>query len=95
MGTFLYRAVSLENKDHEWTGEPSHWVGSTIGRASGYLSRSSAVEAGKDSGVKFVIVRSEPVVFNLNPQVVLLARIADLEDQLDHRPPAPLRAVNS
>ena len=64
MSTYLYRAISLEDYEDEYTGEPVYSVGEIIGRQSGYLSRSSAVDAGRASGVAaFEVVRSEPVVF--------------------------------
>ena len=53
-----------------------------MGRSSGYLSRSSAVRAGDDSGVEFVIVRSKPVVFELPLVIVQAARIDALREQL-------------
>lgn len=61
--TYLYRAVATEHVDDALTGEPIAWPGSTIGRQSGYLSRSGAVDAGRSSGIDFEVVRSEPVVF--------------------------------
>jgi hypothetical protein len=80
--TYLYRAVSLEFEDDAFTGDPIHWVGSTIGRQSGYLSRSSAVDAGESSGVSFAIVRSTPVEFPVPLSVVQAKRIADLKERL-------------
>lgn len=64
----LYRAVNAEpitispefDEDEPWT-EPAGAV--VFGRQSGYLSRSGAVEAGRNAGIPFEIVRSEPVVF--------------------------------
>lgn len=67
MNTYLYRAVNKHPLEilHEWGGEPETVpAGSQVfGRQSGYLSRSSAVDAGKASGVPFEVIRSEPVVF--------------------------------
>lgn len=73
MTTYLYRAVSTEPftvTEYEWNdfGEssPHTYVepaGMILGRQTGYLSRSSAVEAGHRSGLAFEIVKSEPVEF--------------------------------
>lgn len=73
MTTYLYRAVSTEPVtvvEHDWDdfGVPSEHTyqeraGMILGRQSGYLSRSSAVEAGRRSGLAFEVVRSEPVEF--------------------------------
>lgn len=82
MSTFLYRAVSLEARDDEWTGEPIYFIGDSLGRATGYLSRSAAKDAGERSGVEYTIVKSLPVLFAL-PKVVEQARhIQDLEERL-------------
>lgn len=69
---YLYRAVTTRDYDMEY----EHWdgsgltvevdvlpAGSPIGRQTGYLSRSSAVDAGARSGMEYEIVRSEPVEF--------------------------------
>jgi hypothetical protein len=82
MTTYLYRAIALENDTDNVDGEPNFYVGMPLGRSSGYLSRSSAVAAGENSGIEFVIVRSEPVVFNLPPNALKLIRIADLLEEL-------------
>lgn len=73
MTTYLYRAVSTEPftvTEYEWDdfGESSPHVyeepaGMILGRQTGYLSRSSAVDAGHRSGLAFEVVRSEPVEF--------------------------------
>lgn len=74
MTTYLYRAVSTEPftvTERDWNDfgdeeevfsyeEPA---GMILGRQTGYLSRSSAVDAGRRSGLAFEIVRSEPVEF--------------------------------
>lgn len=102
MITYLYRAISMEHVDDGPTGEPLYWPGSTIGRSSGYLSRSAAVEAGKQAKVQFKIVRSEPVVFLPDPELEALAEADELRyenrrlrEQLAkaHRP--LLRAVSA
>lgn len=71
--TYLYRAVSIEPhkvSESEWDDfgvESAHTytepAGMILGRQSGYLSRSAAVDAGERSGLAYEIVRSEPVVF--------------------------------
>lgn len=61
--TVLYRAVATEHVDDAFTGDVIAWPGAVLGRQSGYLSRSSAKEAGRRSGVAFEVVKSEPVVF--------------------------------
>lgn len=68
MSTYLYRAIATEYVDNMYTHEPLAWPGMPLGRTSGYLSRSSAVVAGRSSGVAFTIVRSEPVVFHNPPE---------------------------
>lgn len=67
MTTYLYRPVADEYSEtyDESYGEvivvePGDNLG---GRASGYLSRSSAVAHGKKSGIAFRIERSHPVAF--------------------------------
>lgn len=85
MITYLYRAVATEHVDNAYNGEPIAWPGMPLGRASGYLSRSSAVIAGQSSGVAFVIVRSEPVVFHDPPEVdvaELRAENRELRDRI-------------
>ncbi|MFT4156516.1 MAG: hypothetical protein QM630_01085 [Microbacterium sp.] len=82
--TYLYRAVSAEpitfaEDGEEWT-EPAGAV--TFGRASGYLSRSGAVNAGRESGQPFEVVRSEPVVF-LTRRQKLEREIERLRAELD------------
>jgi|GEM_PF-5269703 len=84
MSTFLYRALALDSADDPFTGDPILWPGATIGRATGYLSRSSAVEAGESSGVEYVIVKSLPVVFPVPLVVEQARRIDELEDHLAH-----------
>lgn len=88
MSTYLYRAVATEHVENAYNGEPIAWPGMPLGRTSGYLSRSSAVIAGKASGVGFTIVRSEPVVFHDPPEVEaaeLRAEIACLRERLRDR----------
>ena len=81
MPTYLYRAVTAEaSKDLD--GETTVWPGESIGRASGYLSRSGAKDAGERCGLAFVIVRSEPVAFTLPPEILREQEIADLRDRL-------------
>jgi hypothetical protein len=82
MTTYLYRAVALETCRDEFTGELDTWPGATLGRATGYLSRSSAVAAGERSGVEYVIVKSDPVVFRTPLVVEQARRIDDLEEHL-------------
>lgn len=95
MNTYLYRAVSTEPftvTEYEWDdfGESSPHVyvepaGMVLGRQTGYLSRSSAVDAGRRSGLAFEIVKSEPVEFltdteRLRRQIQrLTAKLAELE----------------
>ena len=95
MTTYLYRAVSTEPfsvTEYEWDdfGEehPQVYVepaGMILGRQTGYLSRSSAVDAGRRSGLAFEIVKSEPVEFltdteRLRRQIQrLTANLAELE----------------
>lgn len=81
MTTYLYRAVSTEFVDDAFTNEPIAWPGSPLGRATGYLSRSSAVAAGVRSGVAFEVVRSEPVVFLSLPERIQ-KQINELQRQL-------------
>jgi hypothetical protein len=81
MPTYLYRAVAAE----PWEGESvdlSIWPGEPLGRSSGYLSRSAAVDAGERSGVKYAVVRSAPVVFRMPAEVLKQREIADLRDRL-------------
>jgi hypothetical protein len=66
--TYLYRAIAVEYVDDAFTRELIAWPGMPLGRTSGYLSRSAAVNAGRASGVEHVIVRSEPVVFHNPPE---------------------------
>lgn len=69
---YLYRAVTIRDYEHETrTWDENSWgvefdtmpAGSPIGRQTGYLSRSSAVDAGERSGLDYRVVRSEPVEF--------------------------------
>ena len=76
--TYLYRAVTLEHLIDEFTGDTVFWPGDTLGRATGYLSRSAAVDAGRRSGARFEVVRSEPVVFPV-PHAV---EVRELRDQI-------------
>ena len=88
MSIYLYRAVALEHVDHAHTGEPMFWPGMPLGRATGYLSRSSAVDAGDRAGVAFRVVRSLPVIFPVLPEVELAEareQIATLREQLTGR----------
>lgn len=82
MSTFLYRAVALEAREDEWTGEPIYFVGDSLGRATGYLSRSAAKDAGERSGVEYTIVKSLPVLFVLPKVVEQAQRIQELEETL-------------
>lgn len=84
MATYLYRAVALETVRDEF-GDPHVGPGDSLGRASGYLSRSSAVNAGVRSGVKFVIVRSVPVEFEMPLVVKQAIHIDRIEEQLRER----------
>lgn len=89
MNTYLYRAITTEPctvSTVEWEGgfpvddsytEPA---GAILGRQSGYLSRSAAVDAGRRSGLGFEIVRSEPVEF-LTEAEQLQKRINELKLQ--------------
>lgn len=61
--TYLYRAVATVETRNPFNEEIVTWPGSPIGRATGYLSRSAAVNAGAESGVAFEVIRSEPVIF--------------------------------
>ena len=61
--TYLYRAVATEEVVNPDTDELVAWPGSPIGRMTGYLSRSGAVNAGAESGFPFEVIRSEPVIF--------------------------------
>lgn len=63
MKTYLYRAVATVDVEPEGDWDIGIAYGESLGRQTGYLSRSSAVEAGRKSGVPFKIVRSQPVVF--------------------------------
>lgn len=95
MTTYLYRAIALEELEDEWTGDLTCWPGATLGRSTGYLSRSSAVDAGKNSGVRYTIVRSDPVVFP-EPLVVTQANeISDLKEALEAVGWPNLRAVSA
>ena len=86
MSTYLYRAICLETVDDEFADDLMLWPGLPLGRSSGYLSRSSAVAAGEGSGVKYVIVRSEPIVFPV-PLVLEQALLIDeLRDKLARTP---------
>lgn len=92
---YLYRAVSTESisvseREYDDFGDVStstyvEPAGMILGRQSGYLSRSSAVEAGMRSGIAFEVVRSEPVRFlsraeKLREQIaVLTAELALIE----------------
>lgn len=96
MTTYLYRAVSTEPHtviESDWNelGEEETVVsyvepaGMILGRQTGYLARSSAVDAGFRSGLAFEVVRSEPVEFltdteRLRRQIQrLTAQLAELE----------------
>lgn len=63
---YLYRAVTvreekLRDDANGWTDYlPTRYP---LGRSTGYLSRSAAVDAGRRSGLDFEIERSEPVEF--------------------------------
>lgn len=83
MPTYLYRAVAAESYSDEVTGETSIWPGMPLGRSSGYLSRSAAVEAGARSGIKHVVIRSAPVQFELPAEVLKQREIQDLLDRLE------------
>lgn len=82
MKTHLYRAIALDDYEDEYTREPIYWVGSVIGRQTGYLSRSAAVDAGRRSGIEFEIIRSEPVIF-LTRAEQLQKRINELTADLE------------
>lgn len=82
MSVYLYRAVATEHVDDAYMGEPIAWPGMSLGRASGYLSRSGAKSAGERSGIAFEIVRSEPVVFLTRGQQ-LQKRINEMHAELD------------
>lgn len=63
---YLYRAVTvreerLMDSENEYTDYlPARFP---LGRATGYLSRSAARDAGERSGLAYAIERSEPVEF--------------------------------
>lgn len=61
MNLYLYRAVSTENIEPEEEWEHAIWVGMPLGRETGYLSRSSAKDAGERSGIDYRIERSQPI----------------------------------
>lgn len=82
MSVYLYRAVATEDVDDAFTGEPIAWPGSTLGRQSGYLSRSGAKTAGDRSGIAFEVVRSEPIVF-LTREQKLVREIRELTAELE------------
>lgn len=63
MKTHLYRAIALEERLPETVWDNGVAEGETLGRTSGYLSRSSAIDAGNGSGVAYKIIRSKPVDF--------------------------------
>lgn len=63
MNTYLYRAIATEERLPESEWDFGIYEGETLGRMSGYLSRSSAVDAGNGSGVAYKIIRSKPVDF--------------------------------
>ena len=71
---YLYRAVTAR----ESLELPARFP---LGRVTGYLSRSSAVEAGERSGLVYEIERSEPIVF-LTRAEKLRKQIAELESEL-------------
>lgn len=76
MTIHLYRAVAIEDGADD-CGEPI-FRGEVLGsRVSGYLSRSSAMDAGRASGVEFEVERSEPIVF-LSRRERLRKRAAEL-----------------
>ena len=82
---YLYRAVATEFVHDAETLEEIIWPGATLGRATGYLSRSAAFDAGARSGFDFTVVRSEPIQFPTPPEVEvaeLRAEIAHLREEL-------------
>jgi len=87
MKIVLYRAVALATVESP-SGDLVVWPGMSLGRSSGYLSRSSAVAAGERAGVAFRVVRSLPVKFPVLPEVELAEareQIAALREQLTGR----------
>lgn len=64
---YLYRAVTTVPLEVFYDGEPIiERPGMVLGRQTGYLSRSAAVEAGRRAYLdpdQFAVVRSEPVEF--------------------------------
>ena len=83
----LWRAIALEDSDTVVNGCPEYTNGDPIGRASGYLSRSSAKAAGERAGIEFRVVRSEPVVFKEETtegrQAAALAHLRIMRDNLE------------
>jgi len=86
--TYLYRAVLTEYVQvrDERNGHTYHYTpGHVIGRQTGYLSRSSAVDNGlafiNEKGGSFEVVKSEPVRF-LTADEKREKRIAELEAEL-------------
>lgn len=64
MRTYLYRVISTRDDQHGRIGAHMKHVyseGEHVGRATGYLSRSSAIEAGERAGVDYLIERSQPI----------------------------------
>lgn len=82
MSIYLYQALATETVEDEYTDDVIAWPGATLGRATGYLSRSSAVFAGDRSGIAYVIVRSRPVVFETPLVIVQANEIDDLKEKL-------------
>ncbi len=78
--TFLYRALSLEEVFDEYTDEVQIFIGDSLGRSSGYLSRSGAKRAGERFGGRFAIVRSEPIAFAASEEVDEAQRVALLAE---------------
>lgn len=64
MSTYLYRAIATETVEPMGEWDIGTDPGDILGRQSGYLSRSSATDAGERSGVGFAIIRSKPIDFS-------------------------------
>ena len=82
MTTHIWRAIALEELTDEYSGDLVLAPGDTIGRRIGYLSRSSAKWWGEHSGVRYVLVKSDPITFPKPVELELLEaydRIAELE----------------
>ena len=85
MSIHLYRAVALEEIVNDWTEQVDVYVGQSLGRSSGYLSRSGAKAAGERAGIRYVIVKSAPITFPTSPEVErieLEQEIAELRARL-------------